>query len=225
MNSVFGNEQNVQEREETKMVNNRIQTGVVLQPRELLTIRSERVRIPDEERLVHLQFRRFAGCPVCNLHLQSFAQRHSELDAAYIREVVVFHSSKQELLPYTGHLPFHVIADAEKRLYKAFGVESGARALLDPRAWAPIMRGIIRSLGAIVRRKEPVPPLNPNGGRFGLPADFLIASDGRVLACKYGGHAYDQWSVDEILALSLFANDALMTDKGHAFRNSKLRPL
>ncbi|WP_259464520.1 hypothetical protein [Streptomyces sp. TLI_171] len=26
--------------------------------------------------LLHLQFRRFAGCPVCNLHLRSFAVRH-----------------------------------------------------------------------------------------------------------------------------------------------------
>ena len=42
----------------------------------------------------------------------------------------------------------------------------------------------------------------PKSGSLGLPADFLIASDGRVLACKYGTHAFDQWSVDEILSLS-----------------------
>jgi hypothetical protein len=48
--------------------------------------------------------------------------------------------------------------------------------------------------------KQPIPPLNPKGGSLGLPADFLIATDGRVLACKYGSHAFDQWSVDEILA-------------------------
>ncbi len=47
-----------------------------------------------------------------------------------------------------------------------------------------------------------MPPTNPHGGRLGLPADFLIAPDGSVLACKYGSHAYDQWSVDDILALS-----------------------
>jgi hypothetical protein len=43
---------------------------------------------------------------------------------------------------------------------------------------------------------------------LGLPADFLIASDGRVLACKYGAHAYDQWSVDEILAFTESASSA-----------------
>lgn len=33
------------------------------------------VAIPDAGENVHLQLRRFAGCPVCNLHLRSFARR------------------------------------------------------------------------------------------------------------------------------------------------------
>jgi hypothetical protein len=35
-----------------------------------------------------------------------------------------------------------------------------------------------------------------------MPADFLIAPDGGVVARKYGEHADDQWSVDEILRLA-----------------------
>ncbi len=34
---------------------------------------------------------------------------------------------------------------------------------------------------------------------LGLPADFLIDPDGRVLAAHYGTHANDQWSVDDLL--------------------------
>jgi hypothetical protein len=30
----------------------------------------------------------------------------------------------------------------------------------------------------------------------------LLDPAGRVLACKYGTHAYDQWSVDELLDLA-----------------------
>jgi hypothetical protein len=149
-----------------------------------------------------LQFRRFAGCPVCNLHLRSIAQRHAELVAASIREVVVFHSTAAALLPHTHDLPFDVIADPNKELYTQFGVESARRALLDPRAWVPVLRGILHSLRAILRKRQPVPTVPPPGGRLGLPADFLITSGGRVLACKYGSHIYDQWSVDEILALA-----------------------
>ena len=63
--------------------------------RELLTV-TGRIRVPDANRLVHLQFRRFAGCPICNLHLRSGARRHDEIAAAGIREVVVFHSPADE---------------------------------------------------------------------------------------------------------------------------------
>ncbi|HLH15627.1 MAG TPA: AhpC/TSA family protein [Bryobacteraceae bacterium] len=181
---------------------NRIEAGDRLAPMSVLDIHGRHVAIPDSQCLIHLQFRRFAGCPVCDLHLQSIVRRLRELSAEAIGEVVVFHSSVQDLLPYAADLPFAVVADPEKRLYAKFGVESGGRALLDPRAWLPIGRGVLRSIGRIVRGRQPLPPLNPKGGSLGLPADFLIASDGSVLACKYGEHAFDQWPVDEILTLS-----------------------
>lgn len=88
-------------------------------------------------------------------------------------------------------------------------MESSARSLLDPRAWPSILQGVSRSLRESLVGQRPLPPVNPQGGRFGLPADLLIARDGRVRACKYGAHVDDQWSVDEILHLS---SRALRTD-------------
>ncbi|MET9320314.1 peroxiredoxin-like family protein [Streptomyces sp. NPDC003038] len=158
--------------------------------------------VPDPGRLTHLQFRRFAGCPVCNLHLRSVVRRHAEIEAAGIREVVVFHSPAEELRPHIGDLPFAVIADPDRRLYREFGVESAPRALLDPRAWGPVLRAVARSAVTVARGRERLPDRHPRGGRLGLPADFLIASDGRVVARKYGEHVYDQWPVDELLALA-----------------------
>jgi peroxiredoxin len=202
------------------MTANRIEPGAILQPRELHNIRSERVRVPDRERLVHLQFRRFAGCPVCNLHLRSFVQRYSEVTAASIQEVIVFHSRQEESKRHASDLPFDVIADPEKRLYVDFGVEAAYGAIFDPRVWLPIVRGIGRSLLAIARGKGSFPSVNPNGGRFGLPADFLIAPDGAVLARKYGVHAYDHWSVDEMLA---FGREGVTTRR-RIPGNSNTRP-
>jgi peroxiredoxin len=171
-----------------------IAVGEALAGRELLTVSGEVVPIPDRERLVHLQFRRFAGCPICNLHLRSVIARHDEIAAAGIREVAVFHSSTEELLAHHQAVPFAMVADPDKRLYREFGVESSARALLDPRAWWPALHGV-------VRKRRPW-RLDLHGGPLGLPADFLIDPDGRVLARKYGTHAYDQWTVDELLALA-----------------------
>lgn len=135
-------------------------------------------------------------------HLRTFGQRYAEILQASILEVLVFHSQQQELHLHAKEFPSHVIADPDRRLYKEFGVEAGPRAMLDPRAWRAILEGVGRSLLAIARTREAFPAVNPSGGRFGLPADFLVANDGIVLACKYGAHVYDQWSVDEVLALA-----------------------
>ncbi len=163
--------------------------------RELISVTGERVRVPDPERLVHLQFRRFAGCPICNLHLQSVARRHDEIATAGIEEVVFFHSPADELRGYTADLPFATIADPDKRYYREFGVESSPRAVLDPRAWGAILRGGAMTL---LGRFRP-PAVKQDGGHLGLPADFLIDTRGTVIAAKYGKHADDQWSVDELL--------------------------
>lgn len=65
--------------------------GGVVTARELTGVSGEAVPIPDPHRLVRLQFRRVAGCPICNVHLQSIVRRHDEIADAGIREVVVFH--------------------------------------------------------------------------------------------------------------------------------------
>lgn len=189
--------------------------GTILRPRVLQDVSGRSVALPPAPApgpppglgmpaLVHLQFRRFAGCPICHLHLRSFARRHRELETAGVREVVVFHSPADELRPHTADLPFAVVADPDKRLYAAFGVGASPRALLDPRAWLPILRVIGFATVGIVTGTVRPPAANPQGGRLGLPADFLIApqgsSEGRVAACKYGAHADDQWTVDEVLA-------------------------
>ncbi|MER7107243.1 AhpC/TSA family protein [Streptomyces sp. NPDC000229] len=179
----------------------RLAPGSVISPRSLTPVCGPPVDVPDSGRLIHLQFRRFAGCPVCNLHLRSVVRRYGEIEAAGVREVVVFHSPSEELLEYAADLPFAVIADPAKRLYIEFGAESGRRALLNPRVWLPVLRAIVRSTTMLVRGREGLPSRRQPHGRLGLPADFLLAPDGAVLAAKYGEHAYDQWTVDELLEL------------------------
>jgi peroxiredoxin len=171
-----------------------IAPGQVLAEQKLTTVTGDVVPIPDAERLVHLQFRRFAGCPICNLHLRSIIERHAEIASAGIREVAVFHSSETELRAHHESVPFALVADPDKQLYRQFGVESAPRALLAPGAWLPALRGILH-------KRRPW-GLDLHGGPLGLPAEFLVAPDGRVRACKYGTHAYDQWTVEELLGLA-----------------------
>ena len=175
--------------------------GDTLARLDLATLCGQTVRVPDPRRLVHLQFRRFAGCPICDLHLRQIARRHSELEAAGILEVALFHSSAEALRPYAGDLPFAVVPDPAKQLYARFGLEAGPRALTHPGAWLPLVKAVVYALANGLAGR-PTPRRHAEGGRLGLPADLLIGSDGQVLAAKYGEHAADHWSVDDLLALA-----------------------
>ena len=106
--------------------------GDKIQARTLSTITGGQVRVPASDRIVHLQFRRFAECPICNLHVREMARRNAEIESAGVFEAVVFHSSADRLLEYQADLPFAVLADPERKLYKEFGVEWSLRSLLYP---------------------------------------------------------------------------------------------
>lgn len=167
--------------------------GDSIERRVIETIQTSHIEIPHPVQLTHLQFRRFAGCPMCNLHIHSFVERNDELVALGIQEVAIFHSSKKAMLEHYAVAPFALIADPAKSLYAAFGVEASILSVLHPRSWLPAVKGLIRHGVSLPARGE---------SPLGLPADFLIGNDGRVLACKYGSHAYDQWTVDELLELA-----------------------
>src|SRR6266403_3815631 len=170
--------------------------GDVVRHHEFTTIHGKQIRIPDTERLVHLQFRRYAGCPACNVHLRSIARRHDDILAAGIREVVLFHSKRETMLDFQGELPFAAIADPEKKLYAEFGVgKMSPLSAFDPRSWRAVYRALTRSpnlRGAMGKGEE----------HMSLPADFLIGPDGVILAAKYGEYVDDHWSVDDLLALA-----------------------
>lgn len=172
-----------------------LDNGARIAPHHLTTIDARTVTVPEQDRLVHLQFRRFAGCPICHLHLRSIMARHDDIAAAGVTEIVVFHSTTEALRRYQADIPFAVVADLQRELYAEFGVESTVSAVAHPRAWLAAARGVASQgtiSGAVGRGED----------HFGRPADFLIAPDGRILAHKYGAHADDQWSVAEIIGLA-----------------------
>jgi len=184
----------------TPRKDDKAQVGDTFPTLQLTAASGQLVTIPDlGGNYVHLQLRRFAGCPICNLHLRSIVSRHDEIRSHGIREVVVFHSTGKELAKHEAEMPFPLISDPERDLYRQLGVQRGPRSLFNGGA----LRAAAAGEAAAIRKRSTtrgvVGPLKPTGGRFGLPADFLIAPDGRIAAIKYGKHAYDQWTVDELL--------------------------
>jgi hypothetical protein len=66
--------------------------------------------------------------------------RAVEIESAGVREVVVFHSPRESLLPYQGAFPFDVIGDPHKVLYARCGVEASVLAILNPRVWPTLFK-------------------------------------------------------------------------------------
>jgi hypothetical protein len=150
--------------------------------RQLDTINGQPVTMPAADGRTRLKFRRFAGCPICHVHLRGFAQRQQDIADAGITEVAFFHSPAQELRGYQSLLPFAVIADPDKEQYRQFGVEARLRALTHPRAWWAATRGyaaVLRHRGDPDRRGV---GMGDDSTHLGLPAEFLIDPDGTVVA-------------------------------------------
>ncbi|WP_331346541.1 peroxiredoxin-like family protein [Cellvibrio sp. UBA7661] len=156
------------------------------------------VSIPAANGWTHLQFRRYSGCAVCNLHLHSFIARQNEIRDADIQEMIIFNSTRERILNDMPDCPFTLIADPHRSLYAEFGVDQSVMAVLNPAVWLPALRGAMQ-FGVQVPRDDET--------SLGLPADFLIRSDGKIVAAHYGKHANDQWSVDELLTLVRTENE------------------
>ncbi|MGO1973670.1 MAG: peroxiredoxin-like family protein [Propionibacteriaceae bacterium] len=181
----------------------RLGIGDAVRPRRLRTIRGEPVEVPAADALTHLSFRRFASCPICNVHLRTVVRRHTDIVEAGVRPVVVFHSPVDAMLPHQGDLPFATIADPDYALYREFGVEFSLRAVLDPRAWTAPLKASAWSTALRELHDPGGKPFSIRGASMlGLPAEFLIEPDGQVVAVKYGRHAADQWSVDDVLEIA-----------------------
>ena len=161
----------------------------------LTDIYNKPVPIPDSSQIIHLQFRRFSGCPICNIHMGQLMSRKDEILKHGIKEVIIFYSTDTAIKKNLGDIPFTLISDPKKILYQQFGVERSVISVLNPLAWPAAMKGFFKNITHALRMLP-----KEDESMFGLPADFLIAIDGTIIEVKYGAHAYDQWSVDELIA-------------------------
>src|SRR5262249_43654594 len=123
-------------------------------------------------RTVLLKFYRFATCPVCNLHLHRFIDEYRLVDALGLTTMVLFHSpaAKVEAGPHAS-APFDIVPDPEKRIFRAFGVETGLAGMVSP----AVMRYYARAMAAGL----PSGMLTSDGGITGNPADFIFYAEGR----------------------------------------------
>lgn len=145
------------------------------------------------EKWTLISFHRYAACPVCNVTMQSFRQRYSELSEAGLTKIAIFHSPEQKMLEFMEprDFPFLIALDPEKKAYTIWGVEAPLTALLDPRSGV----AVLKTLG-----KSWIPnPARGDNDMATCPADFILDPDLQIRHAHYGSHIGDSMKVDDVL--------------------------
>jgi thioredoxin-dependent peroxiredoxin len=139
-----------------------------------------------------LKFYRFATCPVCNLHMHQFLLDYHHVEDVGLTTVVFYHSPADKLADTQADaVPFDLVADPAKEIFKRYGVEQGFRGLISP----TVMRDYARALTAGYSTGL----LTSDGGITGNPADFIIDSSGRVALARYGKHYADSLDAADVI--------------------------
>jgi len=162
-------------------------------------------------RAVLLKFYRFATCPVCNLHMHRLIQEHRKLEALGLTTVVLYYSPAQKLQAANTDLPpFDLVPDPDKRIFKAYGVESGLAGMFSLAVWRDYYRALLAGF--------PMGMLTSDGGMFGNPADFIIDAQGRIAYAHYGRHYADSLDAGQVVEICQSQSPALFDAVPHAQR-------
>lgn len=141
-----------------------------------------------------LSFFRYASCPLCNLRVRELITNYERFIENGVRIQAVFQSSAERIAHYVGTQspPFPLIPDPDLKLYRLYGVESSWRGFA--RAWT---LGIPQVYRAVVANG--FLPGTMENDIHRIPADFLIAPDGKLLDVYYGRDIGDHIPLDRVL--------------------------
>ena len=140
---------------------------------------------------VMLSFYRYAACPLCNLRVHHLIQLHDSFIANNLHLIAVFQSPLKSIRKYVGkqNIPFPVIADPERNLYRLYGVES---------SWPGFIRGSLRLPTVASAIMKGFSPGKMEGVKSMVPADFLIGPDQTVQVAYYGSDIADHLPIEKI---------------------------
>lgn len=149
---------------------------------------------------VWLSLYRYATCPMCVEHIAEVLTRYNEIEKAGIQFIAVFESRKDQFVkPNTGatqklmeNIPFPMIADPEKKIYRAYRAKVSLWAVFRPKVLWVGLRATLKGY----RQKE------LDGALGQIPAHFLIAPNGKIHTAYYGSTVADNipWSTVEKFA-------------------------
>lgn len=137
-------------------------------------------------------FTRYAGCPVCQVHVGRVAEAMPDFRARSCGVWMVFQSAPELLQAAMAEWKpgFSAVADPGARLYDAFGVEASVAGYVHPRSLVALLRAV--AAGKRHGRFE--------GRETQLPAAFVLDPGGTIVFAHYGRDVGDEAPVATLLA-------------------------
>lgn len=138
-----------------------------------------------------LVFLRHLGCPLCRQRVDELKEEHALFVEAGVELLVITQSSAKRVAKFASKqsIPYGIVGDREKRLYDLFGVKRGG---LGQYATGRVVAKTVRAAtkGYLHGRFE--------GDEFQMPAELIVAPDGRIAWSHYGTDVADA-SPNEVL--------------------------
>ena len=144
-------------------------------------------------RKVLLMFMRNVGCPVCNLRMHELLEQADYFKARNLTVVAVYESTPERMRQYlTGQsVPFIMVPNPSQSLYQLYNVEvSGGKAM------GSMFHGVI---GKASQGKKLFPqPIEQDGNKNRIGAEFLLDEQGTVAVAHYGRYIGDELPLADI---------------------------
>lgn len=116
---------------------------------------------------------------MCNLHIHGLIERYPALQKKGLHILAFFESPRESILKYVGRQnpPFPLIPDPDRKVYRAYGVES---------SWAKYAKALFKGGKMIKALKLGFLPGKFENDVALVPADILLDPDLVVKRAYYG---------------------------------------
>lgn len=144
---------------------------------------------------VLLTFFCFAGCPICNYRMHELMEHYEELKAQNIEVIAVFESSNETLSAYAKsyEVPFPLIGDPERSLFKAYGVERSTRGIFRTLSNKEAKEHMKQGEALFTKGTY-----KKDGSMKQMQADFIINAQGQIAKAHYATYIGDHIPLQEV---------------------------
>lgn len=161
-------------------------------------IHGNEVKLSDYKgKKIIITFMRNVSCPFCNVRVHRLMGTSVALEHTGTQMIILFESTAEKLkssVLHKGILPWPIIGDPERKLYKKYGVEKSVVKMMRTMISGNVMETMkISKTLETTKKRDLVEAMSPQ-----VPADFFIDENFIVQRAHYGKDIDDHVSLDDL---------------------------